>query len=291
MAVQDPVVITCALSGAAASRQQCPHIPFTPEEFAQEASRARGAGASVVHVHARNADTGAPSHDVDDYRAIVDAIRAAVPDVLVSVSTGGPGLPRQDGAAPVRELKPDLAVVAMGSMNYAIYSHDRRKFQLDSVLASPFEEIAYFLQTLKEVGTKPDHECFDAGHVSNLKLLAHRGVVDGNPHVSLVVGVHGGIEATAENLAHLKSLLPAGAHWQVVSVRQAEQWLMLAAALALGGSVRVGFEDNFYTDAGVMASSNGDLVAKAADLCAAVGRSVAEPADARRLLGLSKPAS
>ncbi|HVL80153.1 MAG TPA: 3-keto-5-aminohexanoate cleavage protein [Actinomycetota bacterium] len=289
MGIQDKVVISCAISGAAANRQQCPYIPYTPEEYGQEARRARDAGASVVHIHARKPDTGAPSYDVEDYRAITDAILAEVPDIIVNYSTGAIGIDREQRVAQIADLRPEIGALNMGSMNYAIYSRSRKAFHIDAVFANPFGDIIFFLETMRDAGTKPEHECFDSGHINNVMLLADMGLGDPRPHFSLIMGVHGGIAATVPNLIHQVSLLPADAHWQVIGVRHPEQWRMIAAALGAGGSVRVGLEDNFYTADGEMATSNGDLVAKAARMAADVGRPVAEPNEAREMLGIAVP--
>lgn len=289
MGLGDKVVISCALSGAAANRQQCPSIPYTPEEYAQETRRARDAGAAVVHLHARRAHDGSPSYDVADYRAITDAILSTVPDIVINYSTGAIGIEREQRIAHIRELQPEIGALNMGSLNYAIYSQAKKTFYLDAVFANPFGDIMFFLEAMRDAGVKPEHECFDAGHINNVKILAEMGLGDPRPHYSLVMGIHGGIAGTVENLIHQTRLLPAGSHWQVIGVRQPDQWRMVAAALAAGGSVRVGLEDNFYVDDGVMASSNGELVEKAARLAADLGRHVAEPNEARDMLGLPIP--
>ncbi len=289
MAVEDKVVISCALSGAAANRQQCPYIPYTPEEYGEEARRAREAGAAVVHLHARKADTGAPSYDVADYAAITEAILERVPDIVINYSTGAIGIDREERIQHIRDLKPEIGALNMGSMNYAIYSRTKKAFHLDAVFANPFGDIIFFMETMSEAGVKPEHECFDSGHINNFKLLRDMGIADEYPHFSLIMGVHGGIAAGVENLVHQVRSLPEGAHWQVIGVRHPEQWRMVTAALALGGSVRVGLEDNFYVEAGMMARSNGDLVAKAARMIDEIGREVADPNEARAMLRLPVP--
>jgi len=289
MGVQDKVVISCALSGAAANRQQCPYIPYTPEEYASETRRARDAGAAVVHIHARKPEDGRPSYDVADYRAITEAIVAEVPDIVINYSTGAIGIDREQRIAHIRELKPEIGALNMGSLNYAIYSRSKKKFYVDAVFANPFGDIQFFLEAMKDAKVKPEHECFDSGHINNILLLQDMGVADPKPHVSFVMGVHGGIAATVENLVHQAQILPDGAHWQAIGVRHPEQWRMVAAAVALGGSVRVGLEDNFYVDDDVMATSNGELCEKAARLAADVGRTVAEPNEVREMLSVPVP--
>jgi 3-keto-5-aminohexanoate cleavage enzyme len=281
MAVDDPVVITCAISGAVANRDQCPAIPYTPEEYAAEARRAVEAGASMIHIHARTPD-GTPSYEVDDFRAITEAITAEV-DVVVNYSTGTIGVPVEQRIAYLRELKPDVAALNMGSMNYAKYSRSRRDFVFAMVFANPFEEIVALLEAMNELGIKPEHECFDLGHVGSLEPLVHKGVLRPPLHVSCVMGVLGGVPATARNLAAMVDNVPAGSHWGVIGIARA-QWTLIAAALALGGSIRVGLEDNFYLPDGEMARSNGELVARAARMTQDAGRRVASVDETRALL-------
>jgi 3-keto-5-aminohexanoate cleavage enzyme len=281
MAVDDPVVITCAISGAVANRDQCPAIPYTPEEYAAEARRAVEAGASMIHIHARTPD-GTPSYAVDDFRAITEAITAEV-DVVVNYSTGTIGVPVEQRIAYLRELKPDVAALNMGSMNYAKYSRSRRDFVFAMVFANPFEEIVALLEAMNELGIKPEHECFDLGHVGSLEPLVHKGVLRPPLHVSCVMGVLGGVPATARNLAAMVDNVPAGSHWGVIGIARA-QWTLIAAALALGGSIRVGLEDNFYLPDGEMARSNGELVARAARMTQDAGRRAASVDETRALL-------
>jgi uncharacterized protein (DUF849 family) len=288
MAVDDPVLITCAISGAVAGREQCPAIPYTPEEYAAEARRAVAEGASMIHVHARTPD-GRPSYAVEDFGAIAEAIVAASGDVIVNLSTGAVGVPVEQRVAYLRAVRPEVAALNMGSMNYAKYSRRRRDFVFAMVFANPFAEIVALLEAMNELGIKPEHECFDLGHVGSLEPLVHKGVLRPPLHVSCVMGVLGGVPPTARNLAAMVDNVPAGSHWGLIGVSRA-QWTLVAAALALGGSVRVGLEDNFYLSDGAMARSNGDLVARARRMAEDAGRRVASVAEARALVGLGAAA-
>jgi uncharacterized protein (DUF849 family) len=281
MAVDDPVLLTCAISGAVANRDQCPAIPYTPAEYAAEARRAVDEGASMIHIHARRPD-GTPSYEIDDFRAITDAITAEV-DVIVNFSTGAIGVPVDKRVAYLRELRPDVAALNMGSMNYAKYSRSRRDFVFSMVFANPFDEIIALLEAMNELGIKPEHECFDLGHVGSLEPLVHMGVLEPPLHVSCVMGVLGGVPPTARNLAAMVDNIPAGSHWGLIGISR-RQWTLVAAALALGGSVRVGLEDNFYLPDGAMARSNGDLVARARRMAEDAGRRVATIEEARGML-------
>ena len=290
MSVDDPVVITCAISGVLANREQCPAIPYTPAEYAAEARRIVDEGGVMIHIHARTPD-GRPSFEVEDYRAITEAIRAEVGDAaIVNHSTGAVGVSVEKRVAYLRACRPEVAALNMGSMNYAKYSRSRRDFVFKMVFANPFEEIVALLEAMNELGIKPEHECFDIGHVGSLEPLIHMGVLHPPLHVDCIMGVTGGIPPSARNLAAMVDNIPADSHWGVIGISR-EQWLLVAAALTLGGSVRVGLEDNLYLPDGIMAGSNGELIAQARRMAEEVGRRPATVAEARRMLGIVRPDS
>jgi 3-keto-5-aminohexanoate cleavage enzyme len=286
MSLDDPVILTCSISGSLADREQCPAIPYTPEEYAAEARRVVEEGGAMIHIHARRPD-GTPSYEVEDFQAIAQAIRAEAGDVIVNFSTGAIGVPVAKRVAYLREGRPDVAALNMGSMNYAKYSRRRKSFVFQAVFANPFDEIVELLGAMNELGIRPEHECFDVGHVGSLAPLLDMELLHAPLHVSCVMGVTGGIPPTARNLALMADNVPAGSHWGVIGIGRG-QWLLVAAALTLGGSVRVGLEDNFYLPDGAMARSNGDLVAKARALTEDVGRRAATVAEARALLGVGR---
>lgn len=285
----DPVIITCAMSGVIANKEQCPAIPYTPAEYAAEARRAVDEGASILHIHARKPD-GTPSYETSDYFAITDAVLGEVGDVVINFSTGAIGLSREERIRHIRELRPELGALNMGSMNYAKYSRRRRDFVFKAVFENSFDDIAFFLNTMNEVGVKPEHECFDTGQIASLDPLIDMGVLKPPFQVSCILGVVGGMPPGARNLAHMASMIPGGdadSTWEVIGISR-QQWMLVAAALSLGGNVRVGLEDNLYTADGQMARSNGDLVGQAARMTRDTGRKVATPAEARALLGVEK---
>ena len=286
MSLEDPVVITCSISGAIANREQCPAIPYTPEEYAAEARRIVDEGGSMIHIHARTPD-GTPSYEIEDFRAITEAILAEVDDVIINYSTGAIGVPVDKRIAYLRELRPDVAALNMGSMNYAKYSSRRKDFVFATVFQNPFSEIIEFLKVMSELGIKPEHECFDLGHVGSLAPLVDMGVLKEPLHVSCVMGIVGGVPPTARNLAAMADNVPAGSHWGVIGISR-KQWMLVGAALTLGGSIRVGLEDNFYLPDGTMARSNGDLIAKAREMTVNAGRRPASVAEAREILGVPK---
>ncbi len=290
MSLSDPVVLTNSISGAVANREQCPAIPYTPEEYAAEARRAVEEGAAMIHIHARTPE-GVPSYEIDDFRAITDAILDAVDDVIVNYSTGALGVPIEKRLAYLRELRPDVAALNMGSMNYAKYSRRRKSFVFQAVFENSFETIVTFVETMNELGIRPEHECFDSGHLANLDPLIDMGLLTEPLQVSCVMGVTGPIRPTARNLAHMAGEVPGGpdgpSNWGLIGISR-DQWTLISAALALGGNVRVGLEDNFYLPSGEMARSNGELVAHARVMTEAAGRRVASVAEARELLATPK---
>jgi len=276
-------MITCALSGVVANRDQCPAIPYTPEEYAAEAKRACDAGASVVHIHARTPD-GLPSYEVEDYRNIYEAVTAACP-VIINFSTGAITITTQQKIAHIEAIKPAIGALNMGSMNYAKYNAAKKNFVFEFVFPNPFSEIVQIVRAMNGVGTKPEMECFDLGHIGNSFPLIDMGLLKPPYQYSLIMGVLGGIPPTLPNLVRMVELLPPQSDWEVIGI-SLEQWRLVAGAIGLGGNVRVGLEDNFYLSPGVMARSNGELVEKAARMVRDQGREVATVEECRQRLGL-----
>jgi uncharacterized protein (DUF849 family) len=287
---EDPAILSCSISGAVANREQCAAIPYTPEEYAAEARRAVDEGAAQIHIHARTPE-GVPSYEIEDFRAITEAIRGAVDDVIVNYSTGAIGVPIEKRIEYLRELRPDVAALNMSSMNYAKYSRRRKEFVFKAVFENSFDTIIEFLNVMREIGIKPEHECFDAGHIANLDPLLDMDLLAEPLQISLVMGVTGGIRPNARNVAFMSEQIPGGAEgqnqWQVIGVSR-DQWKLVGAALALGGNVRVGLEDNFYLPNGEMAKSNGELIAKAQQMAEDMGRRTATVAEAREMLGVPR---
>jgi uncharacterized protein (DUF849 family) len=287
---EDPVILSCSISGAIANRDQCPAIPYTPEEYAAEARRIVDEGGAQIHIHARTPE-GTPSYEIEDFRAITEAIRAEVDDVIINYSTGAIGVPLDKRIAYLRALRPDVAALNMSSMNYAKYSRRRKDFVFKAVFENSFDTIIALIEAMREAGIKPEHECFDAGHVANLDPLLDMGLLTPPLQISLVMGVNGGIRPNARNVAFMAEQIPDGAEgpnaWQVIGISR-DQWRLLGAALVLGGNVRAGLEDNFYLPDGTMARSNGDLIAKARQMAQDVGRRPATVAEARDMLGVPR---
>jgi 3-keto-5-aminohexanoate cleavage enzyme len=276
-------MITCALSGVVANRDQCPAIPYAPEDYAAEAKRAYEAGAAVAHIHARTPE-GLPSYEIQDYRNIYEAVTAACP-IIINFSTGAINITTQQKIAHIQAVKPAIGALNMGSMNYAKYHSEKKKFVFEFVFPNPFSEIIEIVRAMNEVRTKPELECFDLGHVGNSYPLIDMGLLQPPYQYSLIMGVLGGIPPTTPNLVRMVELLPAGSDWEVIGI-SLDQWRLVAAAIGLGGNIRVGLEDNFYLSPGNMAKSNGDLVEKAARMVRDQGREPATVEECRARLKL-----
>ncbi len=249
-----------------------PHLPVTPDEIAETAVRCRAAGAGLIHVHARDA-TGQPTLDPAAFARIHERI-AARSDLIVQLSTGGrAGMDTEARAAAVRLLRPEMASLTTGSMNFP-----------DRVYTNPFSVIEHLAAAMREVGTKPEMEIFEAGMIANALLLAEAGLATPPLHFDFVLGSRGSLPAAPKNLLFLTESIPPGATWTVAGLGR---WQLPLAALAIvmGGHVRVGLEDNLYYRKGELAS-NEQLVARVARLAVELGRPVATPDEARAILGL-----
>jgi 3-keto-5-aminohexanoate cleavage enzyme len=280
------IVITASLTGVLANRQQCPYIPYTPKEIALEGKRAVDAGASILHIHARQ-DSGLPAYDIETYRQIGEEVRNLCPNVIINYSTGAIGITREERIHHVTALKPDMAALNMGSMNYAIYSPKTKEFYHDFVFQNPFGDIKFFLEKMKAAGTIPEMEVFDNGHINNAMPLIDMGVLQKPLVFSFVMGVLGGMQISTQNLLHQAASVPAGSYWQAIGIGR-KQWQLLAAAITIDGNIRAGLEDNFYLPEGEMAKSNGELIEAAAKMVRMLGREVASIDETRAMLGIAK---
>lgn len=272
----EPLVITCAPVGAEVRPDQTPYLPYTPQLLGETARAIREAGASIIHVHCRN-DDGTNTQSVERFREAYDAIRAQS-DLIVQFSTGGAIGMTPEERAGVLELRPEMATLTCGTVNFG-----------DEVFENSFPIMRAIAKKMREFDVRPELEIFDKGHIANARRLARERVLSLPQHVDLVLGVPGGLEATVQNLCDLVDDLPDGCTWSVAGMGR-QQLPMAMAAIAMGGHVRVGLEDNLYYERGQLAR-NEDLVARVARVAAEAGRKVATPEQARKLLGLSSPAA
>lgn len=276
--VGDPstVVITCAVSGAETTRDQNPNLPITPEEIAAAARDARDAGAAILHLHVRD-DRGQPTQDPDVFRHAIELIRADC-DIIIEVTTGGAvGMTLEERLAPLSlsgDSRPDMASLDCGSVNFG-----------DDYILNSLPMMRQAARAMREAGVRPILECFDLSHIDAAKVLVDEGLVTPPLHFGLVLDVPGAVRYNAETLEFFVRRLPPGSLWTAIGVGKSSD-AVIAQALALGGFIRTGFEDNVYLERGVLAASNTQLVARAAAMAKAAGREPATPAEARTLLVL-----
>ncbi|MEM8663515.1 MAG: 3-keto-5-aminohexanoate cleavage protein [Pseudomonadota bacterium] len=302
MAVRRPVIITCAITGAIHTPAMSPYLPASPEAIVASAVEAAAAGATVLHLHARNPATGRPDQSVDGFRAIVATI-AAQTDAVLNLTTGGsPYMRVEERVRPAAELAPELASLNMGSMNMGLFPMLRRYPQIagwerehlegsaDLVFKNTYKDIDHVLAACRGNGTRFEFECYDTAHLYNLAHFADRGAVEPPFFVQTVFGLLGGISAHPDDIAHMRRtavrLFGDDLVWSALGAG-ANQMRVAATVAAAGGHIRVGLEDSLWAGPGELAVSNAQQVSRARELIAGLGLSVATPAQARQLLGIS----
>jgi 3-keto-5-aminohexanoate cleavage enzyme len=266
-----PLIVTVAPVGAEVMPDATPYLPVTPHQLGETARAVRAAGAAIVHVHCRN-DDGTNTHDVARFRAAYGAIRANS-DLIVQFSTGGAiGMTPHERAAPL-VLAPEMATLTCGTVNFG-----------DEIFENSFPIMRALLRAMAEHGVVPELEIFDLGHLSNARRLSDEGALRLPAHVDFVLGVPGALDASVEHLVDCVRALPAGCTWSVAGIGRM-QLPLATVAIAMGGHVRVGLEDNLYYSKGRLAR-NEELVARVVRIAEELGRPVATPDEARRILGL-----
>jgi 3-keto-5-aminohexanoate cleavage enzyme len=271
--MNEPLILTCAITGAETTRERQPALPITPEEQANAAAEAARAGARVIHLHVREED-GRPSQRVERFEESICAIRARVPDIIIQISTGGAVGESVENRMKPLSLKPEMASLNIGTMNFGeevFWNHPR--------------DVRALAAKMKELGVSPELEIYEAGMLETVFRLRKEGVLADPLNVQFVLGVPGGMSGDVRNLTHLVSLLPEGVHWGVAGIGRYQLPLAVHAVM-MGGHVRVGLEDNIFYHKGVLAKSNAELVARVARIAAEVGRPVATPEQARKILGV-----
>ena len=269
----DPVIITCAITGAETTRERQPNLPITPAEQAAASEEALKAGASIIHLHVRE-DDGKPSQRPERFKESIDAIRKRCGDVVIQISTGGAVGESIDNRARPLALKPEMASLNLGTMNFGdevFYNHPR--------------DIVGLAAKMREHDVMPELEIYEAGMLESAFRLAKQGILREPMHFQFVLGVPGGMSGDPRNLMHLVSMLPSGVHWGVAGIGRF-QLPLAVQALVMGGHIRVGFEDNIFYHKGEVAKSNAQLVERIARIAKEIGRPVATPAETRKLLSL-----
>ncbi|HMO27729.1 3-keto-5-aminohexanoate cleavage protein [Enterovirga sp.] len=296
------VIITCAVTGAIHTPSMSPHLPVTPEEIADAAIGAAEAGAAIVHLHARNPQTGQPDQSTEMFDRFLGVVKQRTNAVLNITTGGAPTMPLEERLRPASHFKPEVASLNMGTMNFGLYpmlnrfkefKHDWEKPYLegsrDRIFKNTFADIEYILTTCAENGTRFEVECYDIGHLYTLAHMAERGVIKPPFFVQSVFGILGGIGAHPEDVAHMKRtadrLFGDQYRWSVLGAGR-NQLPIAAQAAAMGGNVRVGLEDSLWIRAGKFAESNAEQVRAARQIIEGLGLEIATPDDARATLEL-----
>ncbi len=283
------LIITAALTGAQQGKEANPNLPEQPEEIIRQAVECWRAGAAIVHLHARD-ERGKATSDVKVFHRIVEGIRAAGCDVAINLTTGGAiaGLPLAERIAVVPELKPEIASFSVGAAMVGGYDAEKKRWARDFTMPISYADMEAIARTMLENGVKPELEVYDAGMLNNVAILREQGWLGDPLWINFVMGIPGQVTAaTPKNLLHLVETLrvPPNALWLVSAIGGRAHWPMAAVAMALGGHVRTGLEDNVYIERGVLASGNAQMVEKMVRLAREIGREVATADEARAVLG------
>jgi uncharacterized protein (DUF849 family) len=302
MAEQRKVIITCAVTGAIHTPSMSPYLPVTPDEIVEAAVGAAEAGAAILHLHARDPETGRPDQSAEAFAPFLRRIKQATNAALNLTTGGSPFMKVDERVRPAAHWKPEVASLNMGSMNFGLFpmlnrykefKHDWEREHLegsrDLVFRNSFADIEYVLRTCAENGTKFEFECYDISHLYNLAHFVDRGLVKPPFFVQSVFGILGGIGPHPEDVAHMKRtadrLFGDSYQWSVLGAG-ANQMRIAAQAVALGGNLRVGLEDSLWAGPGKLAESNAQQVTIARQMVEALGLAVATPDEARQMLDL-----
>ncbi len=286
--MNDKAILTCALTGVLTDPSMA-NLPVTPEEMAEAAQQAWDQGATIVHCHFRDQQPGKgmlPTWDVDVVTSIIDAIRDRVPGIIINQSTGVIGPDISQPAACLKAIQPEMAACNAGTINYLKLKSDGTWAWPPMAFDNPVEKVQAFLDVMTANDIVPEFECFDSGIVRSVALYKKAGMFEGDPHISLVMGVGSGQPAKPEWIPLLKNEMMPGTHWQVICVGRKEVWDLQRKALEEGGNVRTGLEDTFYLPSGDKAQNNGELVEALARITREVGREIASAEEARQILGI-----
>lgn len=287
--LSDKLVISAALAGAVTVKRQNPAVPYTPEEFGEEARKCYEAGAAIVHIHARDPEKGNPTAELDQIRETLKAIKERAPKIIINLSSAISAIATEkERIAPVKTFKPPLASLNTNSMNFSVGDFKTGKVVMGNknVFVNNFRMIEKFAKEMKKAGTKPEMEVYDYGGLYNMLFLNKQEDLFAQPlHFQLVFGVLGGIPFSPTNLGNLLNLMPEGSTWSVCGVAKNQFQAGLSAA-AWGGHIRVGLEDNIRVPSGELAKGSYEQVQWAAKVTELAGREVATPDEARKIFHL-----
>lgn len=285
MSLQDKCIITAALAGAATMKSQNPGVPYTVDEFIEEAYRCYNAGGSIVHIHARDPETGLPTSSIETLSAIVKGITDKCP-IIINLSTAiGLAATPEERINVVKEIKPEMASLNTNSMNFALGDWKNHTIMGETIFTNTFNMLTNFAKTMKDAGTKPELEVYDLGGLYNTLFVRNQGIFVEPMHYQFVWGVLGGCWLDLSNFKRFMDLIPDDATWSTCGVGPAQFRGAFIAAVE-GGHIRVGLEDNITVKKGVMAKGSYEQVEKAAKIAELADREVATPEETREILGL-----
>ena len=295
------IIITCAITGAIHTPSMSPYLPVTPQQIADEAVGAAEAGAAIVHLHARNPETGAPDQSPEAFAKFLSVIKQRS-GVVINLTTGGaPTMTIEERVRPAATFKPEVASLNLGSMNFGLFGmlnrfkdlkHEWERTYLanqDIIFRNTFGQIEHILSACADNGTRFEFECYDTAHLYNLKYFLDRGLVRAPLFIQTVFGLQGGIGNHPEDVLHMKRtadrLFGDQYRWSVLGAGR-NQMNIAAMAAAMGGHIRVGLEDSLWDGPGRLATSNAVQVRRARQIVEGLGLEVATPDDAREILSL-----
>jgi 3-keto-5-aminohexanoate cleavage enzyme len=278
------VIITAALAGSGVYKHQNPNVPYTPAEFAEEANKAYKSGAAMVHVHARHAIEGWPTSDIATVKTIYNAIREKTPELIVQI-TSSVGLAYEDRMAPIIALKPEMSSLNTNTMNFSAMDRKTGQIVFDNVFTNTFTMLQDFGKKMEELGVKPEPEIYDIGGLDNWFLISKQGFFSQPYNFNFVWGVAGGFKFRPITFASLVDMIPPGSNFTTCGVGN-EQFPAITQSCLMGGHMRVGLEDNVRVPSGELAKGSWEQVEWAVKIATCLGRELATPDEARKILGL-----
>lgn len=298
------VIINCAITGSIHVPTMSPYLPITPDQIAKNALDAAAVGASTVHLHARDPENGKPVADLHVYEEIIDKIRSENEEIIICLTTGGsPGMSVEERIGVVPRFKPQMASMNAGSLTWGLfplvdkikdfkYSWEKEMLEMTKgyIFKNSFADMEYMLNVMNKNGTKPEFECYEIGHIYNVKYLQSIGLIEGKPYLQFVLGILGGINSSPYDLINMKDAADRifgieGYEWSAFGAGRAE-YPICTQSLLLGGNVRVGLEDNLYVNKGQLAKSNAELVEKMVRITNELGLDIATTGEAKKILNI-----
>ncbi|MBN2876399.1 MAG: 3-keto-5-aminohexanoate cleavage protein [Bacilli bacterium] len=270
------LIITCAITGAEVTKEMNPAVPYTVQEMAEAAYQAYSAGASIIHLHARE-DDGTPTQDKNRFKLIHDEIKKRCPDVIIQVSTGGAVGMSRDERLDVLNIHPEMATLDCGTLN----------FGGDDIFVNTENDIKYFAEKMNSINVRYEMECFEKGHIDTTLRFIKKGIIQNHLHYSFVLGVRGGMSGEERDFIFMRDSIPETATFSVAGIGRYE-FSLAELSIKHGGHVRVGLEDNIFIEKGVLAESNAELVKKVVAIAKQYNREIATPEETRRILEMER---